>query len=112
MVRAATRRPGLVEEPAFYPYLTGRANLELLAEIDDGATPDIRQVLERVGLAHRGQDRVATYSTGMRQRLGIAAAVRTARRESTSRRGLDPASAEQPPRTASLGGRWRYRRDI
>jgi ABC-2 type transport system ATP-binding protein len=68
---------GFVEEPSFYPYLSGRVNLELLAELD--RAPESRgrvdEVLERVGLAERAGDRVSGYSTGMRQRLGIAAAL-------------------------------------
>ncbi|HTX32207.1 MAG TPA: ABC transporter ATP-binding protein [Solirubrobacteraceae bacterium] len=67
---------GFVEDPSFYPYLSGRANLELLSELDDGVPPArVDEVLERVGLAHRGSDRVSGYSTGMKQRLGIAAAL-------------------------------------
>ncbi len=66
---------GFVEEPAFYSYLTGRANLELLAQLDDGAGTGIDGALQRVGLAGRAHDRVGGYSTGMRQRLGIAAAI-------------------------------------
>ena len=41
---------GFVEEPAFYPYLSGTANLELLAELDDGSGPSVAEVLARVGL--------------------------------------------------------------
>ena len=91
---------GFVEEPAFYPYLSGRVNLELLAELD--RSPDARArvdpVLERVGLAERAEDRVSSYSTGMRQRLGIAAALLRSPAvllldEPTS--GLDPAGARE-----------------
>ena len=67
---------GFVEDPRFYPYLSARANLELLAELDRGAGRDrVGEALERVGLARRAEDRVNGYSTGMKQRLGIAASL-------------------------------------
>jgi ABC-2 type transport system ATP-binding protein len=67
---------GFVEAPTFYPYLTGRRNLELLAAFDgNGASSRIDEALDTVELAHRQGDRVGGYSHGMRQRLGIAAAL-------------------------------------
>ncbi len=67
---------GFVEAPSFYPYLDGRTNLELFAALDgDGAAERIPEALETVGLADRAEDRVGAYSHGMRQRLGIAAAL-------------------------------------
>ena len=91
---------GFVEEPAFYPYLSGRVNLELLAELDGSgrARDRVDEVLERVGLAGREGDRVSGYSTGMRQRLGIAGALLRAPSvllldEPTS--GLDPAGVRE-----------------
>ena len=67
---------GFVEAPSFYPYLNGRENLRLLAALDgDEAASRIEESLSTVGLAERAKDRVGGYSHGMRQRLGIAAAL-------------------------------------
>src|SRR5436853_2337327 len=75
-VRALDGVAGFVEAPTFYPYLSGRRNLELLAAFDgNGARARIEEALERVELSQRGDDRVGGYSHGMRQRLGIAAAL-------------------------------------
>jgi ABC-2 type transport system ATP-binding protein len=74
--RALERVAGFVEAPAFYPYMTGRRNLDLLAAFDgDGAAGRIDAALETVELTGRAGDRVGGYSHGMRQRLGIAAAL-------------------------------------
>ncbi|HEY8491512.1 MAG TPA: ABC transporter ATP-binding protein [Dehalococcoidia bacterium] len=63
----------IIEGPAFYPYLSGRDNLRILARAI-GGVPDRRidELLELVGLADRDRDRYGTYSLGMKQRLGIA----------------------------------------
>jgi ABC-2 type transport system ATP-binding protein len=88
---------GFVEEPCFYPYLSGRYNLKLLAKLDGTVgTGEIDDALARVDLTGRADDRVSGYSTGMRQRLGLAAALLRSPRlllldEPTS--GLDPAGA-------------------
>ena len=67
---------GFVEAPAFYPYMNARRNLELLAAFDgDDARSRIDAALEAVELSGRADDRVGGYSHGMRQRLGIAAAL-------------------------------------
>jgi ABC-2 type transport system ATP-binding protein len=67
---------GFVEAPRFYPYLTGAKNLELLAALDgDGAASRIGEVLDTVELAPRAKHKVGGYSHGMRQRLGVAAAL-------------------------------------
>jgi ABC-2 type transport system ATP-binding protein len=63
----------IVEEPRFHGYLTGRENLAIVAAArGHAAAARIDGVIERVGLARRANDRVRTYSLGMRQRLGIA----------------------------------------
>ncbi|HEU0250591.1 MAG TPA: ATP-binding cassette domain-containing protein [Solirubrobacteraceae bacterium] len=74
--RALEGVAGFVEAPRFYPYMTGRKNLELLAALDgDDAGKRVEEVLEIVELAPRGKHKVGGYSHGMRQRLGIAAAL-------------------------------------
>ncbi len=67
---------GFVETPSFYPYLTASRNLELLAAWD-GPIPHARveELLDRVGLADRAHSKVRGFSAGMRQRLGLAAAL-------------------------------------
>jgi len=71
--RALARVGAIVEEPSFYPHLTGCENLKIAAAVrGPEARPRIDQVLNRVGLEKRGSDRVGTYSLGMRQRLGVA----------------------------------------
>lgn len=66
----------IVEEPAFYRYLSGRRNLEILAGMSGGAPRErIDEVLDIVALRDRARDKVAKYSHGMRQRLGLAQAL-------------------------------------
>jgi ABC-2 type transport system ATP-binding protein len=73
---ALSRVGAIVEEPRFYGYLSGRQNLELWAAYTGGeAVGRVEGVLDRVQLLDRADDKVATYSLGMRQRLGVARAL-------------------------------------
>jgi ABC-2 type transport system ATP-binding protein len=66
----------LIESPSFYPYLSGRENLRALAATGAPVLrARIEELLEVVGLRDRAKDKVQTYSLGMKQRLGIAAAL-------------------------------------
>jgi ABC-type multidrug transport system ATPase subunit len=65
----------IVETPAFYPYLSGRNNLKVLAGICGAPESRIAPALEQVDLTPRADHRFATYSMGMKQRLGVAAAL-------------------------------------
>jgi ABC-2 type transport system ATP-binding protein len=104
----------LIEAPGLTPALSGRQNLMLLAGLD-GTGPDrrarVERQLARVGLAERADDPVATYSLGMRQRLGIGAALLrdpelVVLDEPTN--GLDPAGiAEMRTLVRSLGAEGR-----
>jgi ABC-2 type transport system ATP-binding protein len=65
----------LVEAPGFYPYLSGRENLRVVADFAGIAQRRVEEVLEIVELASRAGRKFGTYSTGMKQRLGVAAAL-------------------------------------
>lgn len=73
---AALARMGtLVETPAFYPYLSGRDNLRVLARLSQTPCSRIDPALEEVGLLGRAGSKFKSYSLGMKQRLGMAAAL-------------------------------------
>jgi ABC-2 type transport system ATP-binding protein len=66
----------MLETPHFYEYLSARDNLRVLAKLSgNGSESRIAELLARVGLASKSQDRVSSYSRGMRQRLGLAASL-------------------------------------
>ena len=98
----ASRQSGtvgaLIDEPAFYPFLTGRQNLEILCTLSGSGHDEINTVLDTVGLGDVADKSYQTYSHGMRQRLGIAAALLPRPRllildEPAS--GLDPAGIRE-----------------
>ena len=65
----------MIEGPAFYPALTGFQNLNVLAKLGGFETKSIQSLLDLVDLGDRGNSKYKTYSLGMKQRLGIAAAL-------------------------------------
>ena len=65
----------MIEGPAFYPALSGSENLRVLATLGGFPQERVDQLLKQVGLAERGNSKYKTYSLGMKQRLGIAAAL-------------------------------------
>jgi ABC-2 type transport system ATP-binding protein len=72
---AIARVGALIEGPGFYPYLTGRANLQVMARYRGLPDSAVDEALERVDLTDRGGDKFKAYSLGMKQRLGVAAAL-------------------------------------
>jgi ABC-2 type transport system ATP-binding protein len=75
LYRVSDRVGALIETPGLAPTLSGRRNLALLARLDRIGPSGVERALRDAGLADRADDPVATYSLGMRQRLGIAAAL-------------------------------------
>jgi ABC-2 type transport system ATP-binding protein len=66
----------MVETPSFYEYLSGRKNMELMGRLrGDVSDSEISENLERIGLFGRQNDKVSTYSHGMKQRLGLGMAL-------------------------------------
>jgi ABC-2 type transport system ATP-binding protein len=94
----------LIEGPAFYWWLSGRRNLEVLAALDGTPPERVEEVLRMVELEDRAGDRVFGYSLGMKQRLGIAAAL-LARPQllilDEPANGLDPAGIQEMRRLLS-----------
>jgi ABC-2 type transport system ATP-binding protein len=73
--RVVGRVGAIVETPALFPTMSGRRNLELLGRLQGIGPQRVTATLERVGLAERADELVKHYSLGMRQRLGLAAAL-------------------------------------
>jgi ABC-2 type transport system ATP-binding protein len=88
----------IVENPDLYRFMTGRENLEHFARMLRVAPSEIERVAELVNLSHRLEQRVGTYSLGMRQRLGIAQAMLGSPRVlilDEPANGLDPAGIRE-----------------
>lgn len=76
--KALARIGGIVEKPDFYLYLSAKRNLEILGTLSGDVNKEkIAQVLALVGLADKAEDKVKTFSHGMKQRLGIAQALQS-----------------------------------
>ena len=74
--KAISNVGGIIEMPQLYPYLSGMKNLKLFASFyGKSATRRIKQIVKLVGMENRINDKVSTYSLGMKQRLGIAQAL-------------------------------------
>ncbi|HRM45851.1 MAG: ATP-binding cassette domain-containing protein [Flavobacterium sp.] len=65
----------IIERPNFYPYMTGKENLELVCKIKGINYAKVNEKLELVGLTHRQNSKFSTFSLGMKQRLAIASAL-------------------------------------
>jgi ABC-2 type transport system ATP-binding protein len=65
----------LIESPGFYPYMSGRENLEVVADLASVGQKRVDEVLDMVELTSRARRKFGTYSTGMKQRLGVAGAL-------------------------------------
>lgn len=75
-VKAMTHVGCIIEEPALYEYMSGLKNLEILGSMSKNVTKeDIFEAVELVGMSHRINDLVKTYSMGMKQRIGLAQAL-------------------------------------
>jgi ABC-type multidrug transport system ATPase subunit len=74
-LRGLARIGSLIESPGFYPYLSGRENLKVVADLASVSTKRVEAVLDVVGLSTRAGRKFGTYSTGMKQRLGVASAL-------------------------------------
>jgi ABC-2 type transport system ATP-binding protein len=95
---------GFVDGPGLYPSLTARQNLAALARLRGDAFDGIGEVLDQVGLTDVADDRVRGFSLGMRQRLGLAAALLTRPRLlvlDEPANGLDPAGTRHVHRVLS-----------
>jgi ABC-2 type transport system ATP-binding protein len=87
----------IIEEPRFHEHLTGPQNLWLIAAArGDEAVERIPSVLERVGLEDRAEDRVRTYSLGMRQRLGLARCLLSSMSRPTASTRAESRSSARP----------------
>ena len=74
--KAILKVGAIVESPDLYMYLSGRKNLEMIGAMYKGVSKErIDEIIKMVGLEKRIDDKVSKYSLGMRQRLGIAAAL-------------------------------------
>lgn len=96
--RYLDRVGALIEGPAFYPALSGAENLRVLATLGGFSTDQVQGLLDHVGLGDRADSKYKTYSLGMKQRLGIAAALLPSPQllmldEPTN--GLDPAGIQE-----------------